>query len=418
MITTAAQKLPKEFYWLTAARLTSTFGMFLNMMVVNIFVLELTGSAMWVGWLMAVRIISGMLFSPYIGQLADKMNRKTLMVVSDFILAFFIFITIFIPTSVVNYYFIWAMLIIGVFSSAVDITLSAAVPSILHSGNTIKANSILMGGRNIVIALAGLSSVFIKEIFSSYNTVFIVNALAYLASGFIIFSLKIKMNEANTQKPAVKQEKKGFFKTMKEDYKDVFLLPNFKVIALMIFILTLDGLASGSHNVGWPIFSQGLNSKNPFFIYGFIQAFWGLGNIIGIFWLTKSSLAKKLRAENLYLICTAIMSLGMIMTVQSTLSVVIFTAACFAGFGDGAYQTFFNTYLQASPDNVRGKLFGLSSTFLRTGFGASFIIMPFLFNAFSVSKVLLYSHGPLVIISLIFLTSLNAGSKQKTGAKN
>jgi MFS family permease len=414
MTTSTVQKLPKEFYWLTAARLTSTFGMFLNMMVVNIFVLELTGSAMWVGWLMAVRIISGMLFSPYIGQLADKMNRKTLMVASDFILAFFIFITIFIPTAFVNYYFIWAMLIIGVFSSAMDITLSAAVPSILHSGNTIKANSILMGGRNIVIALAGLSSVFIKELFSSYDTVFIVNALAYLTCGFIIFSLKIKMNETRKISAEEKQTKKSFFKTMKEDYKDVFILPNFKVIALMIFILTLDGLASGSHNVGWPIFSKNLNHNgNPFFIYGFIQAFWGLGNIIGIFWLIKSPLAKKLRAENLYIICTAIMSLGMIMTVQSAWPVLIFAAACFAGFGDGAYQTFFNAYLQSSPDNVRGKLFGLSSTFLRTGFGASFIIMPFLFNIFPVSKVLLYSHGPLVIISVIFLLALNKRAKFK-----
>ena len=106
------------------------------------------------------------------------------------------------------------------------------------------------------------------------------------------------------------------------------------------------------------------------------------------------------------------MSLGMIMTVQSSLPALIFAASCFAGFGDGAYQTFFNAYLQSSPDGVRGKLFGLSSTCLRTGFGAGFIIIPFLFNAFAVSKVLLYAHGPLVLISILFILLLNRPAKK------
>lgn len=402
-------KLPRAFYLLTAARLTSTFGMFLNMMVVNIFILELTGSTVWMGLSAAVRILSGMLFSPFIGSLADKIDRKKIMVTSDLILAFFIFLTVFIPADFIKYYLVFAMFIIGVFSSAVDITLNAAVPSILNSQNTIKANAVLIGGKNIVVGLAGAMSIFLKQLFSSYDIVFVINALAYLASGLVILSLKIKMEEKNTLAAARAPEKKekDFFSNLKEEYADVLALPNFKIIAIMVFILTLDGLASGSHNVGWPVFSRGLQADNPFKIYGTIQIFWALGNIIGIFWLAKSALAKRLKAENLYLACTAIMSLGMILTVQTNLLWFIAAAACIAGFGDGAYQTFFNTYLQTSPDNVRGKLFGLSSTFLRTGFGVSFIVMPFLLSVFSVGKVLLFSHGPVIVISILFLFFLN-----------
>jgi MFS family permease len=410
-----APPLPRAFYLLTAARLSATFGMFLNMMVVNIFVLELTGSPAWVGALFAVRIISGMLFSPYLGALADRTDRKRLMVVSDFILAGFIFITVFVPDGYARYYLLLAMFVIGVLSSAVDIALSAAVPAILDSENTIKANSVLMGGKNIIVALAAVMSIFIKELFADYNIVFIINAIAYFTAGLIIFSLKIKTEEAKTLKAAAVHagRKKSFFAALREDYKDVFALPDFKVIAVMIFILTLDGLASGSHNVGWPVFSKALNAKNPFFIYGAIMIFWALGNIIGIFWLTKSALAKRLRAENLYLACTAIMSLGMILTVQTEILWFICAAACIAGFGDGAYQTFFNTYLQSAPDNVRGKLFGLSSTCLRTGFGASFIIMPMLLNFMSVPAVLLAAHGPVIALSLLLLFLLK--TKKRTG---
>jgi hypothetical protein len=163
--------------------------------------------------------------------------------------------------------------------------------------------------------------------------------------------------------------------------------------------------------VGWPVFSKQLNPQNPFFIYGLIQIFWALGNIIGIFWLTKSAFAAKLKAENLYLACTALMSLGMILTVQTDLLWFICAAAILAGFGDGSYQTFFNTYLQRSPDHVRGKLFGLSSTCLRTGFGASFFIMPLLMGIFSVPKVLVMAHGPVVLISAALLLFINRKHK-------
>jgi hypothetical protein len=300
-----------------------------------------------------------------------------------------------------------------VLSSVVDIALSAAVPAILDSKNTIKANSVLMGGKNIMVALAAVMSIFMKELFPNYDIVFIINALAYLAAGLIIFSLNIKTEEAKTIRQAVARdkEKRGFFAGLRDEYKDVFALPDFKVIGIMIFILTLDGLASGSHNVGWPVFSKSLNGQNPFYIYGAIMIFWALGNIIGIFWLTKSALAKTLRAENLYLACTAIMSLGMILTVQTNILWFICAAACLAGFGDGAYQTFFNTYLQSAPDNVRGKLFGLSSTCLRTGFGASFIIMPVLLSFMSVPAVLLAAHGPVIAMSLLLLLSLNTKKK-------
>jgi len=363
--------------------------------------------------LFAVRIISGMVFSPYLGALADRVDRKRLMVVSDFILAACILATVFVPAESIRYYFLFAMLAIGVLSSAVDIALSAAVPAILDSKNTIKANAVLMAGKNIMVALAAVLSIFVKELFANYNIVFIVNAAAYLAAGLIILSLKIKTEEAQTVKKAAAQTgaKKGFFAALREDYKDVFALPDFKVIAVMIFILALDGLASGSHNVGWPVFSRALNAKNPFYIYSAILVFWALGNIIGIFWLTRSALAKRLRAENLYLACTAIMSAGMILTVQSSILWFICLAACVAGFGDGAYQTFFNTYLQAAPDNVRGKLFGLSSTCLRTGFGASFIIMPLLLSVMSVPAVLMVAHGPVIAVSVLFLVYLNLPKK-------
>ncbi|HLD43934.1 MAG TPA: hypothetical protein VJC18_00750, partial [bacterium] len=61
-----------NFYSIIASTLLSNFGSFLNMMALNILILQITNSAAWVGLVLGVRIISGMLVSPHLGVLSDR----------------------------------------------------------------------------------------------------------------------------------------------------------------------------------------------------------------------------------------------------------------------------------------------------------------------------------------------------------
>src|SRR3989339_60641 len=74
-----------NFYSIIASTLLSNFGSFLNMMALNILILQITNSAAWVGLVLGVRIISGMLVSPHLGVLSDRFDRKQLMLMSDFV---------------------------------------------------------------------------------------------------------------------------------------------------------------------------------------------------------------------------------------------------------------------------------------------------------------------------------------------
>jgi hypothetical protein len=53
------------------------------------------------------------------------------------------------------------------------------------------------------------------------------------------------------------------------------------------------------------------------------------------------------------------------------------------------------------------------SACLRTGFGASFIIMPMLLSFMSVPAVLLAAHGPVIALSLLLLFLLK--TKRRAG---
>jgi hypothetical protein len=175
-------------------------------------------------------------------------------------------------------------------------------------------------------------------------------------------------------------------------------------VALFLFILLLDTFASGSHNIGWPVFSKMLRPEQPMYFYGFILFFYAWGNVAGIYGLNRMAWLSRLRPETLYLGFTAVMSMGMILIFQTRQPLFIALASFVAGVGDGTYQTYFTTYLQQVPDAVRGKIFALSGLAVRTGFSVGFLAVPLALQKLSVAAVAALFHGlVLAAVAVVFL---------------
>src|SRR5262249_37756359 len=73
----------RYFKFLAAGKLISDVGTYFDMVALNLYVYRLTGSAFYTGLFMAVRLFGGFLAGFYSGLLADRMNRKTLMICAD-----------------------------------------------------------------------------------------------------------------------------------------------------------------------------------------------------------------------------------------------------------------------------------------------------------------------------------------------
>jgi len=396
---TGKKNLPLNFYILIGARLISAFGTFLSIIAINVLILRLTDSATWVAILMGVRTLSALLTTPFIGYISDRYNRKTLMIISDTILAAALLVLVGLGDAHAKYYLIFLMFLTGTFTNLFEICLGAAVPSILGRQDTLKANSIVMGGRNIMTGLSGLLAIFANYLFSNYYSIFVIDAATYIISAVALLSLNIKTSEHEQKR----EQKVGLIKEIQDDYKAVAKLDNFKILMLFLCVLLIDAVASASHNVGWPIFSQMLNSSKPMFYYGIIVLSWALGNAAGIYFLVKIPYLHSARPEKLYLFFTAVMSAGMLLTFQTSMPLVIILSAFIAGIGDGTYQTYYFTYIQQVKDAVRGKVFALTWMVSRAGLGIGFIIVPFLLHYFAISKIVMIMHLPVVIITMLLL---------------
>jgi len=402
-------RLPLNFYILVSARLISTFGTYLSIIAVNILILQLTGAPTWVAIVMGTKVISGMLVSPLVGYIADRYNRKILMIFSDFVLAAAILTLVGLGDAYAKNYILFLMFLTGILSNLFEVCLSSATPVILEGKELLKANSIMMGGRNVMIGLSGLLAVVANYLFKNYYSIFVVDAITYLISGIALIVLKIKTSEMVREK----NRSISFVKEIKEDYQAVAKLSNFKTIMLMLCILLIDALASASHNVGFPVFSKFMDPTRPMFYYGIIMSLWAFGNVAGIYFLVKIPYLNSAKPEKLYLFFTAVMSIGMIMIFQTGSFIIITLSAFIAGIGDGTYQTYYTTYVQQVNDSVRGKIFALTGMVLRSGFGVGFVLVPVLLHYFKVSFTVLLCHGPVAAITLTYLFFLSLKEKQE-----
>lgn len=398
---TSRSGLTGPFVAVITARLTSNFGTFLSMMALNVYMLELTDSAAWMGWTLAVRVLSGIAAAPLIGHAVDRLDRKRLMIGSDLALAAGMIGLVFVPREWARFYLVGLMAVLGAGSALFDTALSAATPVILGTNDTLRANSWLMGGRNLVVAGAGLCAAAAGFLTRGYTVIFVVDAATYLVSAAVLAGLSARTSEA-AARPA--EAGGGVLDKLRAGFDAVARLPNARTVALFLAILTLDTFASGSHNIGWPIFSRDLRPGQPMFYYGFILVFYAFGNLAGVYQLNRASWLKRLSPETLYLAATAVMSLGMISTFQSRLPAVIAGAAFVAGLGDGTYQTFFQTYLQQVPDAVRGRVFAVSGIAVRTGFSVGYLVVPLALERLSVAAVAALFHG--VVLAVVALAAL------------
>jgi len=395
-------RLSFPFVAVVCARLTSNFGTFLSMVALNVYMLELTDSPTWMGLTLAVKVLSGIAATPWIGHAVDRRDRKRLMIASDLTLAAAMLLLVALPQSWMKGYIVLLMALLGVFSTLFDVALNAATPVILGTADTLRANSWLIGGRNLVVAAAGLCAAAAGFLCRGYNAIFIIDAATYLVSAGVLWRLSLRTSEGRG--PSSDVPDAGLLERLRSGFREIDRLPNARTVALFLFILLLDTFASGSHNIGWPVFSKLLRPEQPMFYYGFILLFYAWGNVAGIYQLNRMAWLQRLRPETLYLGFTALMSAGMILIFQTRLPVFIALASFVAGVGDGTYQTYFTTYMQQVPDAVRGKVFALSGLAVRTGFSVGFLVVPLALQSLSVAAVAALFHGlVLAAIAAVFL---------------
>ena len=269
----AAMKLfTKNFTLLVLGQVFSLVGNFTLKFALSMYVLEKTGSAAVFGGLLSASMIPTVLLTPFGGVLADRANRRTIMVCLDLLsgLSVLAALLCFSDSSgiAVTGALLAALSVLGAFESP---TVQACVPQMQSGENILRGNAVV----NQVSALTGLAAPFLGGLF--YAAFGVRPALAAAAACFFLTALL----ECFIRLPSVQAGKQQKISAiLREDLLDsTRFRERREVLELLLFVALCSAFAVGTVVVGLPFLIRaelGLSAQ----LYGAAESAMGLAAVL------------------------------------------------------------------------------------------------------------------------------------------
>lgn len=393
-------------------KLISLFGTHIYTFAIGLYVLKLTGSSLSFATTLALSIIPVVIVNPFAGVLADKFNRKYLVVLMDILsgilclaLYFFssyyglnltmIYLTTFIMTSLMTVF---------------DASMESAKPNIVSENKIMKINSIstIISSMSRILGpmLGGIVFAFIDiELFIAFNGVSFI--LSGISETFIDFDFKnSKVDEREGSK------KINFIEDIMEGFR--YLVQKKETISLLMIFIFLNFSMGLSLSVPLPFIINNVLKMNSEYL-GIIQSAFPIGLIIGAFFVERVS--NKFPYKKLLVTMNLLIAVGIVFTGIPTLpiklikgsvnllvyySVIMLVLGIAVAFIDVPILSI----LQKSiSDEYRGRVLSLAFSLVKIALPLAFIISGGLMKILPIYT--LHLIGSLILITSSFVSIKN-----------
>lgn len=282
----------KDFIIMVAGQIISILGSALLRFALSLFVLDITGRADLFAVLFAISSLP-VLLTPFGGAIADRFNRRNLMVLFDFISSGIVLI-FFIVLLTDNHSVLWiglVMVLLSFISAMYTPAVMASIPLLVSEQKLEQANGIVNG----VQALAGVTAPVLGGILYGMlglKLLVIVSGLLFFFTAIVEMFMTIpfvkRSYDGHLMPTLIKDMKEGFTYVVKQ----TFILKCTLLAALLNLLLTPLFI------VGVPIILR-VTMKSSDTLYGIGMGIIDFATILGA--LTMGYFAKKLRIHTLYI---------------------------------------------------------------------------------------------------------------------
>ena len=346
----------RNFTFLILGQATSLFGNFALKFALSMYVLERTGSASIFAGLLTVAMLPTILLSPFGGILADRANRRNIMVALDTLSGLSVLAAGIALSFGHDILVIGALLVIlsvlGAFESP---TVQACVPQMLSGDNLLKGNAMV----NQVAAIASLVTPFLGSIF--YTAFGIKPVLYGTVACFFITAFLECFIQLDYQKP---EHNLSIGAIVKEDfYVSMRFLRREQpsILKLLLLAALVSLFVAGTAVVGFPYLVRtvlGLSAEH----YGAAESAMGVAAILGS--VCVGLLAQKLHLRYLaavfvsFGVCLIPAGIAFLLLV-STFGryIILLVMFCCCQFGCSIFSTYAISVIQGrTPEHLMGKV--------------------------------------------------------------
>lgn len=190
----------RNFRLLYIGQTISQLGDWFNAVAVFALLLDLTGSATAVAWMMIVQFLPVAIIGPMAGVVVDRVNRRRLMIVTDVLRGCLILTLLFIrrPDQVWIAYVVMAVAVGA--QAFFEPARTATIPNVTSPDELLPANALSSASWSAMLALGASIGGIVTALFGR-NVAFVVNALSFFASAFFIARTRYDATPPVTTRP-------------------------------------------------------------------------------------------------------------------------------------------------------------------------------------------------------------------------
>jgi len=360
----------------------SSIGDFVSTVALVLLVVDVSGNASAVGGVLLARLLPT-LASPFVGVLADRLDRRAVLVAADLARAVLVLGLIFARDLPLIYALVF---LLGVAKTVFNPTVRAAFPSVVGGGDLTRANAIISGTFSFsVMAGPALGGVLVASV--GVELAFLLDALSFLASAALLSTIPLPAPGRDGDEESFMGELRAGFGYLKGARVPLAIVAG-------AFLATLTANAT--------IPAEAFLAKDTFGAgdvgYGLLASLWGGGMILGS--ALTVVLGGRIGLISLYfasLFATALAFVGVGLSPTFALAL---GAIAVAGTANGVDNVATDTVLQKRvPDAFLGRVF--AARFLTFSAGESL--------AYPIGGLIVDAAGPRSTYLLAGVTTAAAG---------
>jgi MFS family permease len=312
-------------------------------------VYRMTNSAFLLGLIGFTGQVPVFFLTSFAGVLADRVNRRNVLFVTQALSAFQASLLAFLTFS--GYVRVWHLGVLSLFLGSINAfdfptRNSFVVKMVEHKkdlGNAIALNSFMFNGARLVgPSVAGLVVALVGE-----GYCFLINAISFLAIIGTLLAMKIPQQKTEVRSASV-------FHGLKEGYQYASGFPPIRYVLLLMVIVNVMGMP---YMILMPVFARDILHGGPQTL-GFLMGAAGVGALMGALYL--ASRRSVLGLMKLIMIATSAFGLGLVAFSFSRYLLLSLCALCFTGIGMIMSMASSNTILQTIVDeDKRGRIMSL-----------------------------------------------------------
>jgi len=366
----------------------SDLGSRMQLIAMTALILTFENSAFWLTAFFAARQVGGILSSLYAGVLADRMDRRRLMIGSDLVCGAMMAAVVIVPEP---WFVILTAFVVGVLFNVFQVSFSASIPQVFGEDRVLETNALIVRLASAASIVGFTAGGLLADRFG-YQAIILFDASTFFISAVVLMGLK--WNSA----PEQSGKRLELVRDLREVFAYIWKRPIFLLPSLLLLIYSLGTTA---WNYGLPMVSGEL-PDNQSTMHGLMWSMVGLGSFVGSF-LAGRWKVKLLPALLLSLAAGAVLYTAAFAT---DLIPVMLVFLFLAGLVDAGIQMYHRTIMQESENEIRGRVFGVQALMNRLGFLAGFAMMPWLVGSYSLLGMVLIING--VVLLAVLLTGVQA----------